>query len=47
MDSQMLQMLKIKNPDKEYPSKLGVKWREDEEKQERKKVRTLLSIFSP
>ena len=31
MNSQMLQMLKIKNPDKEYPSNLGVKWGEDEE----------------
>ena len=27
----MLQLLKIKNPDKEYPSNLGVKWCEDEE----------------
>lgn len=25
------QMLKIKNPDKEYPSNLGVKWGENEE----------------
>ena len=31
MDSQMLQMLKIKNPDKEYPSNIGLKWVEDEE----------------
>ena len=29
MDSKMLQMLKIKNPDKEYPSNLGLKWVED------------------
>ena len=28
----MLQMLKIKNPDKKYPSNLGLKWIEYEEK---------------
>ena len=31
MDSPMLKMLKIQNPDKEYHSNIGLKWFEDEE----------------
>ena len=31
MDSPMLKMLKSQNPDKEYPSNIGLKWFEDEE----------------
>ena len=31
MDSPMLKMLKLQNPDKEYPSNMGLKWFEDEE----------------
>ena len=31
MDSPMLQRLKMENPDKEYPSNLGLRWFEDEE----------------
>lgn len=31
MDSPMLKMLKSQNPDKEYPSNVGLKWFEDEE----------------
>jgi hypothetical protein len=31
MDSPMLKMLKSQNPDKEYPSNIGLKWVEDEE----------------
>ena len=31
MDSPMLRMLKSQNPDKEYPSNIGLKWFEDEE----------------
>ena len=32
MESPMLKMLKSKNPDKEYPSNIGKKWNDDEEK---------------
>ena len=31
MDNPMLKMLKSQNPDKEYPSNIGLKWFEDEE----------------
>lgn len=31
MDSPMLKMLKSQNPDKEYPSNIGLPWFEDEE----------------
>ena len=31
MDSPMLQRLKMQNPDKEYPSNIGLTWFEDEE----------------
>ena len=31
MDSPMLQSLKMENPDKEYPSNIGLTWFEDEE----------------
>lgn len=31
MDSPMLQRLKMENPDKEYPSNIGLTWFEDEE----------------
>jgi len=31
MSSSMLKMLKLQNPDKEYPSNLGLKWLPDEE----------------
>ena len=31
MDSPMLKMLKSQNPDKEYPSNIGLTWFEDEE----------------
>ena len=32
MESSMLKMLKSKNPDKEYPSNIGQKWTNEEEK---------------
>lgn len=32
MESPMLKMLKSQNPDKEYPSNIGKKWNDDEEK---------------
>ena len=32
MESPMLKMLKSQNPDKEYPSNMGKKWNDDEEK---------------
>ena len=32
MESPMLKMLKLKNPDKEYPSNIGKKWIDDEDK---------------
>ena len=31
MESSMLKMIKLQNPDKEYPSNLGKKWSEEEE----------------
>ncbi len=44
MESGMLKMIKLQNPDKEYPSALGMKWTNDEENQLLEELLDNLSI---